>query len=520
GVGEYYIDSALNYATVGVYSEAEVALQWWNGEISDDEASGAIGATGVLQLATAWGMRSARTSRFQTNESFTSKTDLGKAVRESDISCQTRVNEVDTPLQEKLPAACFVAGTKVVVGMEEFNDSGAITVDSAQYNSDFHYTKVLASFGISSLIISLCVGMRQVLKRRKDSYLCMEDGNDRTTDSRNKMKLTPSVSWQNDLSIKYGNKISRFPFSIFKKSRGWLSLCFIICICFLASAWYNDASTLEVNNSNKDKVEVYSTEHLFKTRYITKNIEDVKKGDLVLAYDHEAQRTVQSRVLSTSCIKSDHIRLLTIVDARGDRQIIKTTDSHPFWILSVNPSELCIGEEKESVFDVDKCRYIDFYRENIDLTSNGGYVDAKNIKVGSALLDVCGNEGIVVNNRTVVFPKGIDVYNISTADYHNYFVHSANSPNNYEKSYLVHNADRCNLSIDNKRHFDENQNALIELAKEIKKRGVRNSEVEILEEWSYEYRLPFMVHRKPVKGEWLKPHIHIKPVNHIEIIDD
>ena len=76
----------------------------------------------------------------------------------------------------------------------------------------------------------------------------------------------------------------------------------------------------------------------------------------------------------------------------------------------------------------------------------------------------------------------------------------------------------CKASGTQSSRFDPNQDALVQLAKELKRSGATEDEAKILEEWAKEYKLPFRgPETHPNRPYGSQPHIHIGPVNHIPI---
>ena len=66
--------------------------------------------------------------------------------------------------------------------------------------------------------------------------------------------------------------------------------------------------------------------------------------------------------------------------------------------------------------------------------------------------------------------------------------------------------------------FTKDQQALVELAKEVQKRGgVTMDEAKILKEWSKEFNLPFRSPEIHPNRNFNIPHIHIGPINHLPI---
>ena len=55
------------------------------------------------------------------------------------------------------------------------------------------------------------------------------------------------------------------------------------------------------------------------------------------SYNTLTGETELCQVTETFALKSNHINYLTIIDEDGNEQIIETTDSHPFWVVTDNP---------------------------------------------------------------------------------------------------------------------------------------------------------------------------------------
>jgi hypothetical protein len=66
---------------------------------------------------------------------------------------------------------------------------------------------------------------------------------------------------------------------------------------------------------------------------LTRDIEKISEGDLVLARDERTGRLAPKRVVETYIRTSDHLRILQIRSSDGAKvQELKTTDEHPFWV--------------------------------------------------------------------------------------------------------------------------------------------------------------------------------------------
>lgn len=125
----------------------------------------------------------------------------------------------------------------------------------------------------------------------------------------------------------------------------------------------------------------------------TKKIEDVQAGDYVLARDEHDPNAplLPKRVEAKFINRADHLRLLDVRFLDGTEQRIKTTDSHPFW------------------------------------TTDKGWVDAGDLKIGQRVTQPDGTPAVVVGSLLEPHPEGITVFNFRVADSHTYFVSAENS---------------------------------------------------------------------------------------------
>jgi hypothetical protein len=176
------------------------------------------------------------------------------------------------------------------------------------------------------------------------------------------------------------------------------------------------------------------------TRYETKNIEDIRKDDQVLAYDVRTGQVTKRKVTQVFKRQADHIRYLTIRGENGIQQIVQTTDNHAFWVVTDKPDLERMAREMVTVENVGH-EDIELFDENLAVTENGFYVEAKNLRVGDRFLDSSENLLTLIDTRREEFPNGITVYNFTVEDDHNYFVIA-----NYEafqngaQPVLVHNS--------------------------------------------------------------------------------
>jgi hypothetical protein len=141
---------------------------------------------------------------------------------------------------------------------------------------------------------------------------------------------------------------------------------------------------------------------------VTKNIEDIQAGDLVLARDEHGSAIGFKPVKETYQRVSHHLRHLTFETPDGTQQTLSTTDEHPFW--SVTADE---------------------------------FIEAGSLIVGHSVTGPNGETQTLISSNREEFPNGIPVFNFQVTDYHTYFVGaSADKP-----VMLVHNPDCLPLKI-------------------------------------------------------------------------
>ncbi|GHT27802.1 hypothetical protein FACS18942_07570 [Planctomycetales bacterium] len=169
--------------------------------------------------------------------------------------------------------------------------------------------------------------------------------------------------------------------------------------------------------------------------YVTANIESIKVGDYVLAQDVETGEVSLKDVTNTFVRTSDHIRYLTTIDEEGDEQVIETTDSHPFWVVTDSP------DLSRAAQDVVVENGTTLIHENLAVAEHGYYVEAKDLQVGDVFIGANGELTTLTGTERVEYPNGITVYNFTVADNHNYFiVGTLEAYENGASVVLVHNA--------------------------------------------------------------------------------
>ena len=192
-------------------------------------------------------------------------------------------------------------------------------------------------------------------------------------------------------------------------------------------------------------------------------IEEIEVGDEVEAWD-EASGEVQPRTITAVIIGYDGTTGTVEID--GER--ISTTAGHPFY------------------------------------TTERGWVDAADLRSGDHVPSADGSVGVVGEISWDGGPA--TMFNLTVEIAHTYFVGDG--------EWLVHN---CGETIS--KRFTADQDALIQIAKDLKNRGtpISRQVAGILGEWGAEYGLrghpPLFHPRFPQHGE----HINVGPVKHIPV---
>jgi YD repeat-containing protein len=185
------------------------------------------------------------------------------------------------------------------------------------------------------------------------------------------------------------------------------------------------------------------------TRYETKNIEDIRKDDQVLAYDVRTGEVTKRKVTQVFKRQSDHLRYLAMTDDSGLSQTFQTTDSHPFWVVTKSPDWSRAASDVVTVHDVATGQSLEIHHEDLVQKNDanlvfGYYVEAGKLQVGDVFLGPNEELTTLTSTRRQDFPQGVNVYNFTVEDDHNYFVIA-----NYEafqngaQPVLVHNSKKC-----------------------------------------------------------------------------
>ena len=121
--------------------------------------------------------------------------------------------------------------------------------------------------------------------------------------------------------------------------------------------------------------------------YELRSVADFKASDPILAFNHETGE-VETRYVKRAFERlSDHLRILTFISEDGQKQTIKTTNEHPFWVVE-----------------------------------HDDYVEAGDLQMGYKVRGPTGELLWLLSTRYEPHPEGVPVYNCEVADLHNYFV--------------------------------------------------------------------------------------------------
>ena len=175
----------------------------------------------------------------------------------------------------------------------------------------------------------------------------------------------------------------------------WLAACLMLgAFCFGGAAWFS---------SVPDRPARAAVPATTRVTYVTKNIEDVRKGETVVAWDPVTGELGRHEVTNTFERTADHLRVLEFAaESDGQTQTLETTDEHPFWSVEA-----------------------------------GDFVAAGDLRPGDRFISPAGEFSRLVATHRNEHPEGVPVYNFEVADVHNYYVraHGLRAP-----PVRVHNA--------------------------------------------------------------------------------
>jgi hypothetical protein len=128
-------------------------------------------------------------------------------------------------------------------------------------------------------------------------------------------------------------------------------------------------------------------------RYLTQNIEWLRKDDLVLSRDENDPygRNVLRRIEEVFVRRVCSLQIITVRSSCGALQTLQTTQAHPVYINS------------------------------------RGWVDAAHVEIDDQIMEPNGTYATVVATRYANYPEGILVYNFRVSGTHTYFVRQQGS---------------------------------------------------------------------------------------------
>ncbi len=136
--------------------------------------------------------------------------------------------------------------------------------------------------------------------------------------------------------------------------------------------------------------------------YVTSNIENLRVGDTVLAFNPDTGQAEPRRIVDAFDRTTYRLRVLEIHDLDGTSQTIRTTDEHPFWVVDQQD-----------------------------------FKPAGELEVGEELLGPRGEMQTLAATWAEEHPEGVTVYNFEVEGAHTYFVCASDLS---ETPVLVHNA--------------------------------------------------------------------------------
>ena len=139
---------------------------------------------------------------------------------------------------------------------------------------------------------------------------------------------------------------------------------------------------------------------------VTKNIEDIKKGDTVVTYNELSGEMESNKV--AKAFRSAHDELIKVTTS--DDQVISSSVEHPYYVQNKNT-----------------------------------WIEAKDLRAGDILKTVNGKKVVVEQVQHEILEKTEALYNFEVEENHDYFV-GENATVDFDSFVLVHNA--CKIEID------------------------------------------------------------------------
>jgi hypothetical protein len=162
------------------------------------------------------------------------------------------------------------------------------------------------------------------------------------------------------------------------------------------------------------------------TRYETKNIEDIRENDEVLATDPETGEVVKCRVTQVFVNRADGIHRVTITSGNL-QQTFGVTAEHPYFVIPRNDADASWNDLLNRAISFadspeDEPETIFFITDQKGNEHIGCYVAAKNLRNGDLLVGPSGELSQVIGNFFEPHPERITTYNFEVEHGHNYFV--------------------------------------------------------------------------------------------------
>lgn len=321
---------------------------------------------------------------------------------------------------------CFVGGTKVMIRMPDDADLPLLD-ELAATGTMTAETDETAVIAVAALAVGVGVAVakdqatrKERLKKRpltrRNKRRGLTDGED--AEATNEVETASDdaggmIVSEDNADAQTSNHESPAP------GRRWLSgaLTSLMLICFALSGWLGTQSANVTNRrieaasrelpltvgESHDNLGTFTSRHS-KAETFTKDIENIRAGDLVLARDEHGREIGLKPVKEVYQRTSYHLRHLTFESLDGIQQTLSTTDEHPFWSVTANE-----------------------------------FVDAGSLPVGDQVVGPSGKQQAVVASTREEFPKGVPVFNFQVEDFHTYYV----SASAVSDALLVHNADHA-----------------------------------------------------------------------------
>lgn len=190
----------------------------------------------------------------------------------------------------------------------------------------------------------------------------------------------------------------------------WRQIMTPICLLAGSLLFFNGWYSRPVDRGKPDvTARAVSAESRSDSGYVTKDIENLREGDVVLARDPETGEVAYRRIVDVFSRTTYHLRVLTIRGPDGEElPPLKTTDEHPFWVIEAD-----------------------------------AFLPAGELEVGDTFLAPDGRESTLISTLRESHPEGVTVWNFEVEGAHTYFVLPGDPQTRHSlhgTPVLVHNA--------------------------------------------------------------------------------